>query len=62
MKLSFLNDLSMCIFLFSKLGNISDINCFMTCFHLEFIEKLHEFKLAYFVRFSYKLIQVLYIH
>ena len=59
---SFVNDLSMFIFLFSKLGNISDINWFMTWFHLGFIEKLLKFKVAYFVRFIYKLIQVFYIH
>ena len=49
-------------FSISKLGNISDINWFMTWFHFEFIEKLLEFKFAYFVRFIYKLIQVYYIH
>ena len=36
---SWLNDLSMSVFLFSKLGNISDINWFMAWFHLECIEK-----------------------
>ena len=39
MRQSWLNDLSMSIFLFSKLGNISDINWFMAWFHLECIEK-----------------------
>ena len=57
----FLNYFSMFNFLFSKLGNISDINWFMTWFHLEFIGKLLEFKVAYVVRFIYKLIQVFYI-
>ena len=50
----FVNDFSMFIFLFSKLRSISDINWFMNWFHLEFIEKTFEFKVAYFVRFIYK--------
>jgi len=46
----------------SKLGIIGDINWFMIRFHLQFIETLFEFRVAYFVKFIYKLMQLFYIH
>ena len=59
------------LFFISKLGNISDINRFMTWFHLEFIEKLLEFRLyiwshlsislyKYFIFTEYKIWSIKY--
>ena len=39
----------------SKLGIIGDINWFMTRFHLQFIEKIFELRVAYFVKYIYNL-------